>query len=155
MDPLQFKIAIIGIIASGCTGGLAGAFINHWFTTRRDRGGRRLAFRNQIAVLIADLGDIPDSSHKEIHAFYDQSRRDVLVESAKIEADISKCRRGKLTAARADYRDLDKHQKGQLLEIMSHQRQHGLDAPIPPEIDTRGLKAKMTSLLQALHDHAA
>jgi len=143
------------IIVSAMTGGLAGAFAAHWLVIWRDGAGRRLAFRNLIAILKADLGDIPDASYKQIHALYDESRRDVLVESAKIEADVLRCRRGKLSAARADYRDMKSHQDKQLLEIMAYQREHGFEPPVPPEVNRGDLKSKMLSLLQTMYDLAA
>ena len=101
MDTLQLKITIGGIIVSCISGGLAGTIIGHFFTIRRERDGRRIAFRNTIAVLLADLNDTEDE-----RAFHSSSRRSVLVECAKIGNDISCCRLERFKTARAAYCDV-------------------------------------------------
>ena len=143
------------IIVSALTGGLAGAVVANWLVIRRESAGRRLAFRNQIAVLMADLGDIPDKNHQDIRALYEESRRTVLMEAAKIEADIPCGKRDQIRSARASYRDLNTEKQAQLIQVMSHQRERGFDASTPCHIGTQSFKARMVELLKELHGSAA
>lgn len=144
---------VISVIVSLVSGGLAGAFVGHWLVVWREKACRRLAFRNILAVLIAELQDTAEDGVSH----YASSRRTVLVECAKIEADIGQSKRSDFKCARREYCGLEQSEQKREKQAFMHQVAQSADLAAnypPPAGDSRTVKQKMIAALQKLKDCA-